>query len=172
MKRRFITTALVSLTCVLFPALTMASEIFTEVLPTSPSTAGQWKSEATQDLHPTGYSYLCGGDVGVWFYDNNIGLQNSFVTSTDRYMYVNLYEEDTGLFASDDLCREYALQFALVNGLYKPYYVYTSYTYSSSIEDDTYLELYIKHKVSTVSGDTSTSVPFDLIDYRIWAYSN
>lgn len=172
MKRGIKTSALIAASCLAFPTISGASEVVTPLLATHACTAGQWTSENTRDLHSEGYSHLCGGDVGVWYIDSGIGLQNSFVTSTDRYMYVNLYEEDTGLFASDDLCREYGLNFAVVNGIYKPHYVYTDYTNASSIEDDANVELYIKHKVMTISGDTSTAVPWGLTYYKIWAYSN
>ena len=50
------------------------------------ATAGAWKTKATHPLsYSTNvYSHLCGGDMGVWFYSNSVGLQSSFVKESGR----------------------------------------------------------------------------------------
>lgn len=132
---------------------------------TSSATAGAFKSESEYSLsYSSSYSYVCGGDIGVYYYANSVGLQNSFVR-TNRNVYIELYENDV---LSSTIVRKYTGSFKTVDGVYRPKVYSTTYTNTSKIEDDGTIELKIKHKVETNTGDTSTSIPAGLLKYKFW----
>ena len=131
---------------------------------TQSATAGVYKQESTVTLTST-LSTVCGGDVGIWFYSGNVGLQSSFYRSNTRQVHMQCWEEDT---IGDDFAREYIGYFSTNNNVYRVNSYLTLSTSSSTVEDDSVVELYMKFKVDTHSQDTSTSLPSGVLQYRYW----
>lgn len=113
-------------------------------------------------------SFLCGGDVGVYFYTTSVGLQDSFVKSTSRKVIAHVKEYDSS--TSNTLARTREGTFGMVNGYYRPQIWGYTYTNSNMIESDSTAELRLVWKVESVSGDTSTSIPSALMKYSLWVY--
>ena len=129
------------------------------------ATAGQWHSEAAQTIgYSSGYTHVCGGDVGVWFYAHSVGLHSSFVNTSARNVYVSLLETDP---YSSTYAKDYTGYFS-GSGINRPTSWANTYTNGAMIEDDGYVELLIAFLVTTMSADKSTAVDAELLYYRIW----
>ncbi|MBO4838192.1 MAG: hypothetical protein J5493_02345 [Lachnospiraceae bacterium] len=170
MKKRWLALAIVCVLCINFWGHTArAGWNWSSVKLSEASTAGTFTtfSSLQRLTYGSNYSYVCGGDVQATFDTGYVGLQGSFVRSTDRYDFVILMEMDgntgtsarsyTGLFQVD-----YA-------GRYLPmgFYCDMVYNTSTSIESDGEVELKIRSYVSTNIYDTSTSVPAQIFKYQV-----
>ncbi len=144
------------------------ARVYSQFYLTRHSTTNNWKTEPYHSLTSTQQA-VYGGDVGVYFQSNNVGLSSSFVRSMSRYAHVQLWEYDTTFLNADEHARSYKIRFAMVNGYYRPHLAITTYTNSKQVEADPVVELYIKFKVDKVNGDTSSYVPHGLIKYKFWA---
>ena len=130
-----------------------------------------WSSEPKINLNYSSplFGYVCGGDVGAYFFDTSIGLQGSFIQSSSRLANVMLYEYDSP--NSEILARRYQANFYVDDDMnYRPNYFANVYTNADAIENDGQVELYMMIYISPLSGDTSSSVPAELIKYKYWAY--
>ena len=131
-------------------------------------TAGTWHKEAAKALSSPTLDNPCGGDVGIWFYTGNTGLQNSFVRDSNRTVDIECWEND-GLLGVDDWCRNYTGYFAIIEGIYRQASISAGSVNGNPVETDPAMSLYMKFKVNTVSGDTSTTVPSGVLYYQFWA---
>lgn len=112
--------------------------------------------------------YVYEGDVGMYFYMTGVGLSSAFVPASGRTVEIQLMEGDEGDNASETA------------GTYRGYFNYNSSgdyaitrffqdaSGSECIETNNIVELYIRAKVNTVSGDTSIYVPANLFQYEMW----
>ena len=130
-------------------------------------TAGTYHSETSYAVNSSTLSTVCGGDVGAYFYTSSVGLQNSFVKDPNRKVDVEIRESDSG---SNAHARTRRGTFKYKNGIYAPSIWEYTYTNPATIEYDSCPELYLRWKVYTVSGDTSTSVPAGIMNYSVWVY--
>lgn len=129
-----------------------------------PATAGYWKTEGSHTVSSLTLSSLYGGDVGVWFYYNNVGLQASFINTTSRTVDITFYNEDL-------ICaHHYRAYFGTTNGYYRPKSYSTVHAYSALISSTSSANMHIVFQVGTISGDLSSSVPDSLLKYKFWAY--
>ncbi len=147
-----------------------ASAEHTHTLTNSTSgSSGAWINQPTMNLAYSSdlYDHVCGGDVGIWFYTSNVGLQSGFIQSVFRVAYFEQYEKDGN---SEIKTRDYRANFGTNGTLYQPVGYSNTYTNGSSIEDDGVVELYFKYWVTTVWQDTSNAVPAGLFYYTHWAY--
>ncbi len=169
MKKRIIAIVL-SVMIVMVSAASVYAVNTTGYYYTGSMSTLHWNTEPTIDLdYSSVYSYVCGGDVGAYFYDTSVGLQGSFIQSSSRLANVMVYEIDTP--SSEILARRYQANFYVDEDMnYRPNYFANVYTNSAQIENDGQVELYMMIYISTVSGDTSSSVPSGLIKYKYWAY--
>lgn len=165
MKKRLF--SIVTGVCILGLCIVPAGAVVTSTyMYSEAATAGVWKTEPSAAIqYSASYGHVCGGDVGTYFYYNNVGLQSSFIKTTSRKAYIDLYEDDP---VFDDCAKKYEASFATVNGYYSPTYFSTPYTNDASMENDGVAELFLKFKIETISGDTSTSIPAGLLYYRHW----
>lgn len=131
-------------------------------------TAGSWWSGVDSNVVAitASTSKVYGGDVGVSFYATSVGMPVSFVRSSDRTIDIELKEKDP---FSNCVVRQYVGYFSIKNGLYRVPTYTTTYTNAGCVEDNSVLELYMRFKVNTISGDTSKNVPEGLIIYEMWA---
>lgn len=138
---------------------------------TSPSsTAGDWTTCETVQLTST-LDTVYGGDTGIWFFANQVGLQASFVRSTTRKCYMNCWSRDQFDGEYFHFVRAHHATFSLSSGYYRPSVRHTDFDINPNmIDDDSNLDLYMAFSVETVSGDTSASVPAGLLKYAFWAY--
>lgn len=128
--------------------------------------AGTWNQEPVYNLTST-QARVYGGDAGVWRYQSNVGLSDSFNHSDTRTMTYQVWEMDSG---SSTHFRTYRATFAYENGLYFPNETTITYISGEEIEADSQLELFIKYYVMTDSKDTSKYIPDKFIMYKFWAY--
>lgn len=172
MKLRATKIATVMLVVVLIMATTIlpaSAEVYSPSLYlTTSATAGNYKTESTHNLTSQTLGTLCGGDVGIWFYTGNVGLQASFYPSTSRAVYMQCWEEDSA--GTDVHAKSYKGGFEVENGVYLQRTAWVTWENGNQIEADSTVELYMKFMIATHSRDTSTSVPAGALRYRFWAY--
>ncbi len=171
MKLRFSKIAALVLVTILVASMAApaSAEVFSpQIYQTAATTTTNHTIEPTRTLTSTQLGSFCGGDVGIWFYIQNTGLQASFVATDDRIAYMYCYEDDAT--TADVIARQYKATFATVNGLYRPYYYYTEYINPNPIESDSQAELYMSFWIAAATGDLSNSVPKGIFWYRFWAY--
>ncbi len=163
----------ISIVCV-FIASTLCMGIGAEQMSrylTSPAaTAGVWKGCEIATLTST-LGHVCGGDVGIWFYSTNVGLQPSFVRSDSRKCYMNCWACDDYDEEYYRFCKAHEATFQEVNGLYRPSIGHRDFDINPGmVDDDSDLELYMAFYVEPLPGDYSNSVPAGLLEYAFWAY--
>lgn len=150
-------------------AISVSAEVYSdEFFVTRACTAGSYTSEATDSL-TTSLGSVYGGDMGIWFYVQNVGLQASFTQTTSRIAYMECYESD-GSDNNDCLARKYQATFEKVYGLYRPYRYSITYTSPYLMEGHGVIEPFMRFKISTATGDTSKSVPAGILMYQFWVY--
>lgn len=115
--------------------------------------------------YSTIYDHVCGGDVGVWFYTSQAGLQSGFKRDYSRTVSVYQYEKDN---ASQTHANTYIGYFGMYGSLYVPVGYSHTYTYPADIENDGAVELYIKFIVGIISGDKTDALPQGLLYYKHW----
>lgn len=140
----------------------------TDYIESEQGTSASWHTESIAHL-TSNLSNVCGGDMGVWFYTPEVGLQDSFHKSESRKVYIECYEDD-GQSNSPELARKYTGTFKITGKIYAPSTFVNTYTNSASIEPNSGLELYIKYKVATHWLDTSSTVRAGIMLYSYWAY--
>lgn len=136
------------------------------------TTAGSWWSGYDNDdiTSLTGTSSsIYGGDVGVYFYASSVGMPNGFIRSSNRTGEIELKEDDSSWFDENETARKITGYFAYDNsGRYRMTSYKITYTNSSCIEPNKTVELYLRIKINTISGDTTKNVPEGLFGYQLW----
>ena len=163
MKRRKLIALLLMLSIIL-PSTMASAENHTDYFYSNAGTAGQYQSQPFKTITSSTLDSLYGGDVGVWFFYNAVGLQGSYVQSSSRTINLNSYAEN-GVGA-----RAYIGTFSTVSGYYRPSYISLSYTGQNLLSNTSTAHLQLCYKVNTMPGDTSQAVPQGLICYQFWVY--
>ncbi len=128
------------------------------------ATAGYWKTEGSHTVSSLTLPSLYGGDVGINFFYNAVGLQSSFVYTSSRTVDITFYNEDL-------ICaHHYRGYFGLTNNYYRPISYSTVHAYSSLISSTSSADMHLVFQVGTISGDLSASVKIGLLKYKFWAY--
>ena len=159
---------ILSVMLVLGLSVTASAEVTHTITDSVAGTSNSWVSEPVKNLtYSSIYNHVCGGDVGIWFFVANIGLQASFVQSTNRIVYFEQYEKDGN---SQVKCKDYRAYFGMNGSYYRPVSYSNTWTNSATIEDDGTVELYFKYWVCAVSGDSSSAIPQGFFRYTHWTY--
>ena len=163
-------TALVLVALTLVSVVLPASaEVYSPyIYSTSAATAGTYKTESTRYLTSKTLATIYGGDVGIWFYSGNVGLQASFYPTTSRTTTMQCWAKRSS--GSDVLARTYKGYFETVDGVYLNNLYQEYSTYGSLLSSSSTVGLYMRFIISTHSKDTSKSIPAGALHYRFWAF--
>lgn len=164
MKRKnALITALTALVTSSVLAMNASAGTYSNYLYSGAGVTGSNHDDPHQLMHSS-VQVVCGGDVDVVIYGTGIGLPNSFVHNTNRTITIRLYESDYGL---DDLAYKAVLKFdSPTTNNFNTYL--SSEHYSTTLESNYDVELYLQYNIQHMSGDTSQSVPGGLFAYQLW----
>ncbi len=167
-KMLAISMVCVFLTCTL--CIGIGAENMSQYLNSPHATAGVWQVCETAKFDST-LAKVCGGDVGIWFYDTPVGLQMSFYRSNTRKCYMNLWACDDFDEEYYHFCKAHEATFTMVGEYYRPATGHRDFDINPGVvDDDSNLELYMAFYIEPHSRDTSISVPAGLLLYAFWAY--
>lgn len=170
MRKKFkqlITSIILTLTLLCTTLVPAYAETYTNIYSAGTATAGIYKTESIHKLTSYTLDTVYGGDVGIWFYTGNSGLQASFYRDENRKCNIECWEDDS---TYDVRARQYTGYYAYENGIYYMKYISVGTISSSCIESDSTVDLYMRFRVNTNSKDTSRAVPENTIRYRFWIY--
>lgn len=116
-------------------------------------TAGQWVSDTDVRSMTATTSPVYPNMVGFYYKPTTLkSLSTSFASNSNRSYMMYLVEDDVGNY--DDLVKYY---YGTFSGRYLSSITYDHACTDDSIEAHRGIELYIKQKVGTISGDLTTS---------------
>lgn len=129
--------------------------------------AGQWCKTPTVPI-TSSLLNIYAGDFGVWFYDANVGLDNRFVRSTSRTVDIEIWKENNN--GSDIKTRIQTGRFTVdSNGVYRvTKYGTQQVVYHDLVEDSNVVNVYMRLKFNTITGDTSKNIPTTALYYEYW----
>ncbi len=151
--------------------LSISAEEQTELILSTQGVTDQFVECGTYTLQSTIDGNVYGEDVGIWFFTSTIGLDASYVRTYERHAVAECRADDFSMGSEYLIVRSYVIDFATVNGYYRPCVNHTiAYTNPAVIDDDGYLYLRMMYYVEARPGDGSNVVPRGLMRYAFWAY--
>lgn len=134
-------------------------------------TAGSWWSgfgygqlESLTSTYPT----VDADDVGMYLYTTDVSLPESFVQTTSRTVEIELKEADEGNNTSETPSTYRGYFNFNANGDYVITRFFQATRGTECIETNNIVEMYIRAKVNTASGDSSRNVPANIFRYAMW----
>lgn len=138
------------------------------------NTAGTWWSGYDEDEFVSMTSVnnkIYGGDGGLTFYTSSVGLPAGFERSLNRYVTIELKEEDSGAGNDNEIMCRYKTKFSTNNytGAYlmvpptKPEYVN-----GELVETNKVAEMYIRFRIDKLTNDKTKNVPEGVFIYQYW----